>query len=107
MERQAVAKTKTPTRAANVQRQSSGPSNPAHPLSNLQHLGNQALQRLINSQYVQAKLQVSTPGDPFEQEADRVADTVMRMPEPGGWAQVQPKSISTQITRLAEHPSDQ
>lgn len=31
----------------------------------------------------QAKLEVSEPGDEREQEADRVADAVMRMPEPG------------------------
>ena len=31
---------------------------------------------------VQAKLTVSQPGDPFEQEADRVADRVMRMEAP-------------------------
>ena len=30
---------------------------------------------------VQAKLQVSTPDDPQEKEADAVADKVMRMPE--------------------------
>ena len=32
---------------------------------------------------VQAKLTVSQPNDPFEQEADRVADRVMRMEAPG------------------------
>src|SRR6185295_16965699 len=32
---------------------------------------------------VQAKLTVSQPDDPFEQEADRVADRVMRMDAPG------------------------
>jgi hypothetical protein len=31
---------------------------------------------------VQAKLSVSAPGDPFEREADQVADQVMRMPTP-------------------------
>jgi|GEM_PF-6858759 len=31
---------------------------------------------------VQAKLTVNQPGDEYEQEADRVADQVMRMPEP-------------------------
>ena len=31
---------------------------------------------------VQAKLQVGEPDDEYEREADRVADTVMRMPEP-------------------------
>lgn len=43
-----------------------------------QRLGNNALGRLI-----QAKLEISKPGDAYEQEADRVADQVMRMPEPG------------------------
>jgi hypothetical protein len=45
--------------------------------------GNQAMQRLLSSHGIQAKLTVSQPGDPYEQEADRVADEVMRMPEPG------------------------
>ena len=31
---------------------------------------------------LQTKLQVNTPGDTYEQEADRVAEQVMRMPEP-------------------------
>jgi len=31
---------------------------------------------------IQAKLAVGQPGDKYEQEADRVADAVMRMPEP-------------------------
>jgi hypothetical protein len=33
---------------------------------------------------VQARLEVSEPGDALEIEAERVADEVMRMPEPGG-----------------------
>src|SRR5436853_6792488 len=33
---------------------------------------------------VQTKLAISTPGDHYEQEADRVADQVMRMPDPRG-----------------------
>jgi hypothetical protein len=40
-------------------------------------LGNRAVQRMI-----QAKLAVNPPGDRYEQEADRVARAVMRMPEP-------------------------
>lgn len=40
-------------------------------------IGNQAMQRL----FIQPKLTVSQPGDQFEQEADRVATEVMRMPE--------------------------
>ena len=54
------------------------------PLGVQQVLGNQAAQRMI-----QPKLTVSQPNDKFEQEADRVADQVMRMPEP------YPKGIKT------------
>jgi len=83
VERQAVGKAqKSPVGAGHGPAQSAR-SVTRHPLIELQQsIGNQAVQRLINSPYIQAKLQVSTPGDPFEQEADRVADTVMRMPEP-------------------------
>ena len=45
--------------------------------------GNQAVSRLIRSGALQAKLKIGQPGDVYEQEADRVADAVMRMPEPG------------------------
>jgi hypothetical protein len=31
---------------------------------------------------IQAKLAISQPNDPFEQEADRIADQVVRMPDP-------------------------
>jgi hypothetical protein len=43
--------------------------------------GNQAVQRLIKSGALQAKLRIGQPGDIYEQEADRVAEQVMRMPE--------------------------
>lgn len=42
-------------------------------------IGNQAVQRLIKSGALQAKLRIGQPGDIYEQEADRVADHVMRM----------------------------
>ena len=45
-------------------------------------IGNQAVQRLIKSGTLQTKLKIGQPGDRYEQEADRVADAVMRMPEP-------------------------
>lgn len=50
-------------------------------LSLHQSMGNQALQRMYRSGILQAKLKISQPGDIYEQEADRVADQVMRMPE--------------------------
>jgi hypothetical protein len=42
--------------------------------------GNQALQRLLQAHAIQAKLHMSQPNDPFEQEADRIAHQVMHMP---------------------------
>ena len=42
-------------------------------------LGNQAMQMMLRPGVVQARLTVNTPGDKYEQEADRVADQVMRM----------------------------
>ncbi|MBE9572212.1 MAG: DUF4157 domain-containing protein, partial [Proteobacteria bacterium] len=42
--------------------------------------GNRYVQRVVAG--IQAKLKIGQPGDIYEQEADRVADAVMRMPEP-------------------------
>ncbi len=44
-------------------------------------IGNQAVGRLIKSGALQAKLRIGQPGDVYEQEADRVAEQVMRMPD--------------------------
>src|SRR5688572_28878160 len=55
----------------------------AHPILRLQQtIGNQAVRHLLQSRTIQAKLSISQPGDIYEQEADRVAEHVMRMPEP-------------------------
>lgn len=43
---------------------------------------NSAVGRLVGALRVQARLRVSAPGDVYEEEADRVADQVLRMPEP-------------------------
>ncbi len=45
-------------------------------------IGNQGVERLIRSGALQAKLKIGQPDDIYEQEADRVAEQVMRMPEP-------------------------
>ena len=48
----------------------------------LQHsIGNQAVQRLLESGAIQAKLNSTQPNDRYEKEADAVADKVMKMPE--------------------------
>ncbi len=49
---------------------------------------------------IQAKLKIGQSGDKYEQEADRVADQVMRMPEPGN-------SISTGFTKQVQQPNIQ
>src|SRR2546422_350455 len=40
------------------------------------------VRQILHTQSPQAKLTVGPPGDAYEREADRVADTVMRMPDP-------------------------
>ena len=51
--------------------------------------GNQYVQRVVTG--TQAKLAVGKPRDIYEQEADRVADVVMRMSETGVQRQVEPE----------------
>jgi hypothetical protein len=55
------------------------------PVAQILHLqktiGNQAVTQLIQSGAIQAKLTIGKPNDIYEQEADRVADQVMRMSE--------------------------
>ena len=69
--------------------------------------GNRYVQRVDSG--IQAKLKVGQPGDKYEQEADRVADKVMRMPEPEVQRQaeeeeelIQTKALSEQITPLVQ-----
>ncbi len=45
-------------------------------------MSNQAMQRMVRNHTLQRKLTINRPGDIYEQEADRVADAVMRMPDP-------------------------
>ena len=57
---------------------------------------------------IQTKLKINEPGDIYEQEADRVADEVMRMSEPQVQQQaeeedlIQTESIADQITPLVQ-----
>jgi hypothetical protein len=71
------------------QKQNSDFSQPGHSFFDVdqtlywqRNLGNQAVQRLMESNSIQAKLEISQPDDKYEQEANRAADQVMRMPEP-------------------------
>jgi len=88
-------------------------SSPVNQILHLQRtIGNQAVQRMVRSGALQAKLRIGQPGDVYEQEADRVADEVMRMPEPGVQRQVGPeeeeeemlqaKPLAEEITPLVQ-----
>ncbi len=67
-----------PQNSANLATKFPLPTTSAHPLLQLQRkIGNRAV-----SQLIQAKLKVGKPNDVYEVEADRVADHVMRSPDP-------------------------
>jgi len=55
-------------------------------------IGNQAVRRLFESGILQAKLKIGPQNDIYEQEADRVADQVMRMSDSA--FSVKPSAIS-------------
>lgn len=72
--------------------------------------GNQAVLRMVSPQasMIQAKLTVNEPGDQYEQEADRVADHVMRMAEPAaGESHVAEKSAALSIQRIHQSSTNQ
>jgi outer membrane protein OmpA-like peptidoglycan-associated protein len=72
--------------------------------------GSRGKQLVSQPPLVQAKLTINPPNDQYEQEADRVADEVMRMPEPQVPRQaeeeeedlIQTEPIADQITPLVQ-----
>ena len=54
---------------------------------------------------IQTKLRISEPGDAYEQEADRVADEVMRMPEPANGSEIQKASPNFVVQRRTPNAS--
>jgi hypothetical protein len=96
---------------------------PANHITYLQRtIGNQAVQRLLKSGTLQAKLEIGKAGDKYEKEADRVADIVMRMPkpvypvsgekegirrQPEEEEELQAKPIAEQITPLVQRQEEE
>lgn len=79
-------------------------SGPYGALLSLQRMiGNRAVGRLIRSGVMQTKLRIGQPNDRYEQEADRVADAVMRKPEPS--IAVQQSDHPPAIQRHPDDPS--
>jgi hypothetical protein len=74
------------------------------------------LQRQLGNSFLQAKLKVSQPNDKYEEEADRIADLVMQMPEPEVLRQpeeeeeeelIQSKPLVEQITPLVQRQTEE
>jgi len=56
---------------------------PSHHIVQLQKtIGNQAVQKLIESGFLQAKLRIGLPPDEYEREADKAANAIMRVSKP-------------------------
>ncbi len=62
-------------------------------------LGHRQLAHLLHAHRLQARLEVSHPHDPLEQEADRVSDTVLRTSTPEAF-QAGETSLASRIQRL-------
>ncbi|HWP92866.1 MAG TPA: DUF4157 domain-containing protein [Thermodesulfobacteriota bacterium] len=86
------------TKKTNLSKPVSSPVD--HILSLQRTIGNQAVEGFLKSGVIQAKLTIGQPGDVYEQEADRVAEQVMRMPEPS-------KARSNGVSEYTEMPSIQ
>ena len=78
--------------------------------------GSREKQLVSQPPLIQAKSTINQPNDRYEQEADRVAEQVMRMPEPLVQRQVEPeddeeetlqsKPLANQITPLVQRQTD-
>jgi Domain of unknown function (DUF4157) len=77
----------------------SAPPNPLPPPPSINHHFGQVSVQARRSPVIQTKLAIGQPGDKYEQEADRVADQIMRMPEPG--------SVAWRMTNSGQTPSIQ
>jgi hypothetical protein len=81
------------------------------PMSHSLNLQQARVRHILRGPTLQPKLKIGQTNDKYEQEADRVADEVMRMPEPGLQRQVEPeeeeetlqtKPLANQITPLVQ-----
>lgn len=61
-------------------------------------IGNHGILRRYGNEIIQAKLKVGQPNDKYEQEADRVADQIMRMPTEPPLEKIDDEIIQTKPT---------
>jgi hypothetical protein len=78
-------------------------------------IGNHGVLRTAGEPLIQAKLKIGEPNDAYEQEADRVADAVIRMPDPlvqrkekpdDEDDKIQMKPVAGQITPLVQRKGE-
>jgi outer membrane protein OmpA-like peptidoglycan-associated protein len=86
-----------------------------HPIGPVQQARQAEIRRILHSTGAQAKLTIGQPNDKYEQEADRIADEVMRMPDPKlqrqpedeeGQEMLQTKPLADQITPLVQRQEE-
>jgi hypothetical protein len=86
-----------------------------HPMGPVQQGRQVEIRRILRSTGAQAKLTIGQPNDKYEQEADRVADQVMTMPDPKLQRQpendeeeetIQAKPLAVQITSLVQRQEE-
>lgn len=81
----AMTKVNAPSQAAPVVSflpLQSGLAQEQHRFGSVKELNRQGISLSITPPLIQRKLVIGEPDDKYEREADRVAETVMRMPEP-------------------------
>ena len=86
-----------------------------HPMGPVQQAQQAEIRRILRSTGTQAKLTIGQPNDKYEQEADRVADRVMTMPDSGLQRQpekgeeeetIQTKPLAEQISPLVQRQEE-
>jgi hypothetical protein len=80
-----------------------GTNSPVDRIMQIQEtIGNQAVQELLKSGFIRAKLKISIPNDVYEQEADKVAEQVMHMADPNTRQQTE-KGTVVRTTPFSRH----
>ena len=96
-----VRQSASPQAAPDLQRALEDPAqaSPAEMLQLQRAAGNRAVSGLIQVSLIQARLRVGPVGDAYEQQADRMADQVMRSPAPAIQRQGAPEEEELQAKR--------
>lgn len=90
-----------------LQKQLKRSASTTHPLTELQRaVGSGAIRRLIKSPFIQTKLQVTSPEDESENEADRTAQAVMRSEKGGNTSSPEPATTTGNQSQHSQQGKD-